>query len=132
MTSPCAIILAGDSNALGLVFFYIFYTTVVFSYRRQKKDYDDRLKIEKADAEEKKKMRQLEREMEGIDDDEEEGRKGEENHGYAIHEVSCSCSILTSLLFLGLEKLGRSLRKLLNSSPTERRGVKNTMLDICR
>lgn len=77
--------LASDSNvatALGLVFFYIFYRTVVFSYRRQKKDYDDRLKIEKADAEEKKKMRELEREMEGIegvDDDEEEGRKGEEN-----------------------------------------------------
>lgn len=77
--------LASDSNvstALGLVFFYIFYRTVVFSYRRQKKDYDDRLKIEKADAEEKKKLRELEREMEGIegvDDDEEEGRKGEEN-----------------------------------------------------
>lgn len=77
--------LASDSNvstALGLVFFYIFYRTVVFSYRRQKKDYDDRLKIEKADAEEKKKLRELEREMEGIegvDDDEEEGRKGEDN-----------------------------------------------------
>ncbi|KAF3625972.1 ATP-dependent zinc metalloprotease FtsH [Capsicum annuum] len=77
--------LASDSNvstALGLVFFYIFYRTVVFSYRRQKKDYEDRLKIEKADAEEKKKMRELEREMEGlegVDDDDEEGRKGEEN-----------------------------------------------------
>lgn len=77
--------LASDSNVatvLGLVFFYIFYRTVVFSYRRQKKDYEDRLKIEKADAEEKKKMRELEREMEGlegVDDDEEEGRKGEEN-----------------------------------------------------
>lgn len=77
--------LAGDSNvttALGLVFFYIFYRTVVLSYRRQKKDYEDRLKIEKAEAEEKKKMRELEREMEGVegvDDDEEEGRKGEEN-----------------------------------------------------
>ncbi|XP_009798719.1 probable inactive ATP-dependent zinc metalloprotease FTSHI 2, chloroplastic [Nicotiana sylvestris] len=78
--------LASDSNvatALGLVFFYIFYRTVVLSYRRQKKDYEDRLKIEKAEADEKKKMRELEREMEGIegvdDDDEEEGRKGEEN-----------------------------------------------------
>ncbi|XP_059287364.1 probable inactive ATP-dependent zinc metalloprotease FTSHI 2, chloroplastic isoform X1 [Lycium ferocissimum] len=77
--------LASDTNvstALGLVFFYIFYRTVVFSYRRQKKDYDDRLKIEKADAEEKKKMRELEREMEGIegiDDDDEEGKKGEDN-----------------------------------------------------
>ncbi|XP_009617332.1 probable inactive ATP-dependent zinc metalloprotease FTSHI 2, chloroplastic [Nicotiana tomentosiformis] len=78
--------LASDSNvatALGLVFFYIFYRTVVLSYRRQKKDYEDRLKIEKAEADEKKKMRELEREMEGLegvdDDDEEEGRKGEEN-----------------------------------------------------
>ncbi|CAN4115445.1 unnamed protein product [Withania somnifera] len=77
--------LASDSNVatvLGLIFFYIFYRTVVFSYRRQKKDYEDRLKIEKADAEEKKKMRELEREMEGIegvDDNEEEGRKGEDN-----------------------------------------------------
>lgn len=78
--------LASDSNvatALGLVFFYIFYRTVVLSYRRQKKDYEDRLKIEKAEADEKKKMRELEREMEGLegvdDDDDEEGKKGEEN-----------------------------------------------------
>ncbi|KAK9280915.1 hypothetical protein L1049_003806 [Liquidambar formosana] len=76
--------LARDSNvatALGLVFFIIFYRTVVFSYRRQKKDYEDRLKIEKAEAEEKKKMRELEREMEGIEgeDDETEGVGGEQN-----------------------------------------------------
>ncbi|XP_052201936.1 probable inactive ATP-dependent zinc metalloprotease FTSHI 2, chloroplastic isoform X2 [Diospyros lotus] len=75
--------LASDSNvatALGLVFFYIFYRTVVLSYRRQKKDYEDRLKIEKAEAEERKKMRELEREMAGIEggEDEEEG-KGEQN-----------------------------------------------------
>ncbi|XP_055819489.1 probable inactive ATP-dependent zinc metalloprotease FTSHI 2, chloroplastic [Solanum dulcamara] len=77
--------LASDSNVatgLGLIFFYIFYRTVVFSYRRQKKDYEDRLKIERADDEKKRKMMELEREMEGIkgvDHDEEEGRKGEEN-----------------------------------------------------
>ncbi|KAK9923441.1 hypothetical protein M0R45_031860 [Rubus argutus] len=77
--------LAQDSNvatALGLVFFYIFYRTVVFSYRRQKKDYEDRLKIEQAEAEERKKMRDLER-MEGIeggeDDEEAEQGKGEQN-----------------------------------------------------
>ncbi|CAK9310685.1 unnamed protein product [Citrullus colocynthis] len=76
--------LARDSNvatALGLVFFVIFYRTVVFSYRRQKKDYEDRLKIEKAEAEERKKMRELERELEGVegeDDDIEQG-KGEQN-----------------------------------------------------
>ncbi|KAM1011276.1 hypothetical protein FF1_046499 [Malus domestica] len=77
--------LAQDTNvatALGLVFFYIFYRTVVLSYRRQKKDYEDRLKIEKAEAEERKKMRELEREMEGIEGDEEdeiEPGKGEQN-----------------------------------------------------
>ncbi|KAH6800509.1 AAA-type ATPase family protein [Perilla frutescens var. hirtella] len=76
--------LASDSNvatALGFVFFYIFYRTVVLNYRKQKKDYDDRLKIEKAEAEEKKKMRELEKEMAGIEDadDEEGGAKGEDN-----------------------------------------------------
>lgn len=75
--------LASDSNvatALGFVFFYIFYRTVVLNYRKQKKDYDDRLKIERAEAEEKKKMRELEREMAGLeeDDDEEGGAKGED------------------------------------------------------
>ncbi|KAK0594956.1 hypothetical protein LWI29_002115 [Acer saccharum] len=81
--------LAQDSNvatALGIVFFVIFYWTVVLNYKKQKKDYEDRLKIEKAEAEERKKMRELEREIEGIaddDDDEEvdesERRKGEQN-----------------------------------------------------
>ncbi|KAF8062848.1 hypothetical protein N665_1191s0003 [Sinapis alba] len=78
--------LAEDSNvatALGLVFFYIFYRVVVLNYRKQKKDYDDRLKIEKAEADERKKMRELEREMEGVEveDDEEveEGSTGEKN-----------------------------------------------------
>ncbi|RDX70885.1 putative inactive ATP-dependent zinc metalloprotease FTSHI 2, chloroplastic, partial [Mucuna pruriens] len=68
-------------NALGVLFFYIFYRTVVLSYRKQKKDYEDRLKIEKAEAEERKKMRELEREMEGIegDDEDTEPGKGEEN-----------------------------------------------------
>ncbi|GMI73144.1 FtsH (filamentation-temperature-sensitive protein H) inactive 2, embryo defective 2083 [Hibiscus trionum] len=71
--------LAQDSNvatALGLVFFVIFYRTVVLSYRKQKKDYEDRLKIEKADAEERKKMRELEREMEGIEAEDDEGEQG--------------------------------------------------------
>ncbi|XP_034696006.1 probable inactive ATP-dependent zinc metalloprotease FTSHI 2, chloroplastic [Vitis riparia] len=76
--------LAADSNvatALGFVFFYIFYRTVVLSYRKQKKDYEDRLKIEKAEAEEKKKMRELERQLEGIEggEDESEIVGGEQN-----------------------------------------------------
>ena len=79
--------LAQDKNvttALGLLFFYIFYRTVVLSYKKQKKDYEDRLKIEKADAEEKRKMRELEREMLGIEagdvePESEEGAQTEEN-----------------------------------------------------
>ncbi|KAM6585177.1 hypothetical protein CsatB_012179 [Cannabis sativa] len=79
--------LARDQNvatALGFVFFYIFYRVVVLNYRKQKRDYDDRLKIEKAEAEERKKMRELEREMEGLegiegDDEELEQGKGEDN-----------------------------------------------------
>lgn len=74
--------LAQDPNvatALGLVFFVIFYRTVVLSYRKQKKDYDDRLKIQKAEADERKKMRELEREMQGLEgegEDEEESEQG--------------------------------------------------------
>ncbi|KAM4100131.1 hypothetical protein ACB094_05G045500 [Castanea mollissima] len=81
--------LAQDSNvatALGLVFFVIFYQTVVLNYRKQKKDYEDRLKIEKAEAEERKKMRELEREMEGLEvedeEDEESGQGRDEQNPY--------------------------------------------------
>ncbi|XP_020597333.1 probable inactive ATP-dependent zinc metalloprotease FTSHI 2, chloroplastic [Phalaenopsis equestris] len=77
--------LARDQNVatvLGLLFFFVFYRTVVLSYRKQKKDFDDRLKIEKAEAEERKKLRQLEKEMAGLQDageDEVEDREGEQN-----------------------------------------------------
>ncbi|GKB80852.1 probable inactive ATP-dependent zinc metalloprotease FTSHI 2, chloroplastic, partial [Tanacetum coccineum] len=77
--------LARDSNVtlgIGLLFFVIFYQTVVLSYKKQKRDYEDRLKIEKADAEEKRKMKELERGMAGLepgDDEDEEGKQGEEN-----------------------------------------------------
>lgn len=77
--------LAGDSNvatALGFLFFYIFYRTVVLSYKKNRRDYEDRLKIEKAEAEERKKMRELERRMQGLegdDDEEEEGKGGEKD-----------------------------------------------------
>ncbi|KAJ9179236.1 hypothetical protein P3X46_011046 [Hevea brasiliensis] len=73
--------LAQDSNVatlLGLVFFVIFYRTVVLSYRKQKKDYEDRLKIEKAEAEERRKMKELEREMMGIEEEEEVEGEGEQ------------------------------------------------------
>ncbi|KAI9107854.1 hypothetical protein K1719_021190 [Acacia pycnantha] len=67
---------------LGLGFFVIFYRTVVLSYKRQKKDYEDRLKIEKAEAVERKKIRALERGMDGLegddDDDDDEVEPGQE------------------------------------------------------
>ncbi|PHT57984.1 hypothetical protein CQW23_00347 [Capsicum baccatum] len=44
--------------------------------RTQKKDYEDWLKIEKADAEEKKKNTRKLEGIESVEDDEEEGRKG--------------------------------------------------------
>ncbi|CAN0878185.1 Probable inactive ATP-dependent zinc metalloprotease FTSHI 2, chloroplastic [Linum grandiflorum] len=56
--------LANDSNfttLLGMVFFVIFYRTVVLNYKKQKKDYDDRMKIEKAEADERKKMKEMDR-----------------------------------------------------------------------
>ncbi|KAI3759702.1 hypothetical protein L6452_07712 [Arctium lappa] len=75
--------LAADSNitlGVGLLFFFLFYKTVVLNYKKQKKDYEDRLKIEKAEAEEKRKMRDLERGMAGLEDEEEEeGKPGEDN-----------------------------------------------------
>ncbi|XP_048492131.1 probable inactive ATP-dependent zinc metalloprotease FTSHI 2, chloroplastic isoform X2 [Beta vulgaris subsp. vulgaris] len=67
--------LAKDSNVttcIGLVFFILFYRTVVLGYKRQRKDYEDRLKIEKADAEERKKMRELEWTMQGREGEEDE------------------------------------------------------------
>nr|QKY65101.1 AAA-type ATPase family protein [Passiflora contracta] len=75
--------LAKDRNVttgLGLLFFLIFYQTVVLSYKKQRKDYEDRLKIEKAEAEERKKMKQLEREVSGfVEVEEGEQGKGEQN-----------------------------------------------------
>ncbi|OVA08548.1 Peptidase M41 [Macleaya cordata] len=76
--------MARDPNvagALGFFFFFIFYRTVVFNYRRQQKDYEDRMKIEKADAEERKKMRELEKELEGFEstDDDNEEKESEKN-----------------------------------------------------
>ncbi|CAK8535840.1 unnamed protein product [Lathyrus sativus] len=74
------------ANALGVVFFLIFYRTVVYSYKKQKKDYEDRVKIAKADAEERKKMKEMEAKMgwtdAGADDD--EGQPGEVEENYYL------------------------------------------------
>lgn len=77
--------LSRDPNVayvLGILFLGIFYRTVVYNYKRQKQDFEDRLKIEKADAEERKKMREMEREQAGLEEDEEgQGEeKGEEEN----------------------------------------------------
>ena len=77
--------LARDSNVtlgIGLLFFVMFYQMAVLSYKKQKRAYEDQLKIEKAEAEEKRKMKELERGMAGLepgDDEDEEGKQGEEN-----------------------------------------------------
>lgn len=75
--------MASNSNvtfAVGLLFFALFYKTVVLNYKKQRKDYEDRLKIEKAENEEKRKMKNLEREMSGLEEDEEEeGKQGDDN-----------------------------------------------------
>lgn len=42
------------TTLIGFVMFVVFYWVVVLNYRRQKKDYEDRLKLEEAEREEKK------------------------------------------------------------------------------
>ncbi|CAM6128546.1 unnamed protein product [Calypogeia fissa] len=49
---------------MGIFFFWLFYLTVVVGVKKRKQDYEDRLKIEKAEEEERKKMREWEQEME--------------------------------------------------------------------
>lgn len=58
----------GVQYGLGAVFFVLFYQIVVLGFRKRQKDYEDRVKIEKAEAEERKKMKQLEYDM-GVTDD---------------------------------------------------------------
>ncbi|KAH6757658.1 AAA-type ATPase family protein [Perilla frutescens var. hirtella] len=65
---------SGLSTALGFVFFYLFYHIVVRNYRKQRNDYEDRLKMEKAEAKEKK-MKETEWKMEGIEDLESEVKR---------------------------------------------------------
>lgn len=82
--------IANDSfiiNTIGIIFFYLFYRVVVLNYRKQKKDYEDRLKIEESEREEKKKIKILEREMAGLGpgdgmDEVEDGEGGTEENPY--------------------------------------------------
>lgn len=74
-------------NTIGIVFFYLFYRVVVLNYRKQKKDYEDRLKIEESEREEKRKIKILEREMAGLEpgdgkDEFEEGEGETEENPY--------------------------------------------------
>ncbi|MQM11928.1 hypothetical protein Taro_044842 [Colocasia esculenta] len=68
--------MARDRNiatVFALGFFPLFYYFVVYGYRKQQKDFEDRRKIEKAEAEERRKMRELERELAGLEAAEDEG-----------------------------------------------------------
>lgn len=53
----------GFRFVLGLFFFWLFYQTVVLGVKKRRKDYEDRLKIEKAEEEERKKMEEWEDEL---------------------------------------------------------------------
>ncbi|XP_078431886.1 AAA-type ATPase family protein [Wolffia australiana] len=68
--------MARDRNiatVFALGFFPLFYYFVVYGYRKQQKDFEDRRKIEQAEIEERKKMRELEREMAGLESVDDEG-----------------------------------------------------------
>lgn len=52
---------------MGVFFFWLFYQTVVVGVKKRKQDYEDRLKIEKAEEEERQKMREWEGEMEAAE-----------------------------------------------------------------
>ncbi|BBN14858.1 hypothetical protein MPTK1_6g15080 [Marchantia polymorpha subsp. ruderalis] len=49
---------------MGIFFFWLFYLTIVVGVKKRKQDYEDRLKIEQSEEEERKKMREWEQEME--------------------------------------------------------------------
>jgi len=52
---------------MGVFFFWLFYQTVVVGVKKRKQDYEDRLKIEQAEEEERRKMREWEGEMEAAE-----------------------------------------------------------------
>lgn len=52
---------------MGVFFFWLFYQTVVVGVKKRKQDYEDRLKIEQAEEEDRRKMREWEGEMEAAE-----------------------------------------------------------------
>ncbi|MCO5570044.1 hypothetical protein L7F22_023758 [Adiantum nelumboides] len=52
---------------LGIFFFWLFYQTVVLGVKKKRKDYEDRLKIERAEEEERKKMEEWEDEADAAE-----------------------------------------------------------------
>lgn len=52
---------------MGVFFFWLFYQTVVVGVKKRKQDYEDRLKIEQAEEEDRRKMREWENEMEAAE-----------------------------------------------------------------
>eukprot|EP00249_Psilotum_nudum_P021233 c28027_g1_i2 orf=1142-3934(-) len=57
----------GFRFVMGMAFFWLFYQTVVVGIKKRKRDYEDRLKIEMAEEEERQKMREWEDEMEALE-----------------------------------------------------------------
>lgn len=57
----------GFRFVLGIFFFWLFYRVVVVGLKKKRKDYEDRLKIEKAEDEERKKLREWEEELDTAD-----------------------------------------------------------------
>ena len=89
--------MARDRNiatVFALGFFPLFYYFVVYGYRKQQKDFEDRRKIEQAEAEERKKMRELEREMAGLEGVEDE--RGEDGHDQQNPYVKMAAKFMQS------------------------------------
>eukprot|EP00252_Welwitschia_mirabilis_P015900 TRINITY_DN35287_c0_g1_i1.p1 TRINITY_DN35287_c0_g1~~TRINITY_DN35287_c0_g1_i1.p1 ORF type:complete len:906 (-),score=206.51 TRINITY_DN35287_c0_g1_i1:214-2931(-) len=64
---------------LAFLIFVLFYRTVVLSYRKRRKDYEDRLKIQQLEDEEKATAKELDREMDAALETREKGRGTELN-----------------------------------------------------
>ncbi|KAH7434685.1 hypothetical protein KP509_06G030400 [Ceratopteris richardii] len=52
---------------LGLIFFWLFYKVIILGVKQRRKDYEDRLKIERAEEEERRKMEEWEAEADAAE-----------------------------------------------------------------
>lgn len=110
----------GVQYGIGIAVFFLFYQIVILGFRKRQKDYEDRLKIEKADEEERKKMKLFEFEM-GVRDDEflkstkeGQGIVGGENEE-KLEESEKNSDIKLGLRFM---RSGARVRRARGSRPT--------------